>query len=420
MFGIKNIKFADFVGGAAKSFDERLKEDLRRTDERAENTAKERMALRDANKKTDKEFTSKMESYANGIKAVLGAGATGADAVRVIKAYGGDLLGAERAYNDFTESDGVGIDVATLVDHSMGQDDGTLKELVSSLRPVSSTRLLEEGELMGSGFLKKVDLGEQVNKQVPIDDDERKTYDIGTATIDRSKLKSGLEFTEKMKTDPDKYNTTYTALHAKYTQQIEELDPVKDAEKIKIIQAKRDRSHTEWLKFQTDKDKKNGTDFSRSAITTIVKTGLDLANSKYLKPGIDGKMQLSFEGNHGVIYQGQLETFDKLAEQYKDLDNSLFNQIIKQEKDFVLNEINKFKTEQFVNFNREKNAGGDLTSYSKFKDFSATPTPSGYNTMEDYINAEALKGKYNRNSVIQFTNKNGSIVRGLWTGNKFI
>lgn len=417
MFG---FRLADIVGGAAAELNTRFKDDLKRTDERAENTAKERMALRDADKKAEKEFTDKMETYAKGIQSVLGAGATGTDAVRVIKAYGGDLLGAERAYNAFTESDGVGIDVAALVNHSTGQDDGTLEELVSSLRPVSSTRPLEEGELMGSGFLKKIDLGDQVNQQVRVDDDKRKTYDIGTATIDRSKLKSGLEFTEKMKSDPAKFNTTYTALHAKYTQQIEELDPVKDADTIKKLEAARDRSHTEWLKFQTDNDKNNNTDFSRSAITTIVKTGLDLANSKYLKPGLDGKMQLSFKGNHGVIYQGQLETFDKLAEQYKDLDNPLFNQIIKQERDFVLNEINKFKTEQFVNFNREKNAGGNLTSYSKFKDLSSTPTPSNYNTMEDYINAQALSGQYDRNAVIQFTNKDGNVVRGLWTGNRFI
>ena len=48
------IRLADVIGGAAKSLDQRLQEDMRRTEERAENTAKERRLKKEAQKAKEK------------------------------------------------------------------------------------------------------------------------------------------------------------------------------------------------------------------------------------------------------------------------------------------------------------------------------------------------------------------------------
>ena len=105
------FRLADIVGGAAASLDKRLSEDMRRTDERAENTAKERIAKRKERDAKDAEFDAAMTSYAEQIQAAMGPGYSETDAVRIIKDYGGNLAGAERAAKAFTESQDAGINV---------------------------------------------------------------------------------------------------------------------------------------------------------------------------------------------------------------------------------------------------------------------------------------------------------------------
>ena len=116
------IRLADVIGGAAKSLDTRLQDDMRRTEERAENVAKERRLAREAQKQKDKEFEEAMTTYTEGIQATLGPNATAADAVRIIKDYGGNLVGAERAYKAFTESADAGIDVGNADDNNVEEE----------------------------------------------------------------------------------------------------------------------------------------------------------------------------------------------------------------------------------------------------------------------------------------------------------
>jgi hypothetical protein len=192
MFG---FRLADIVGGAAAELNTRFKEDLRRTDERAENTAKERRALRDADKKKNEEFDNAMTSFVKQIQTTLGSGATAQDAVRVVRAYGGDLAGAERASVALTESSDAGIDVSALVKQIPGSvvSGADLPDLIAAMRPASSTRALEKGEVMGVGIAKGIDLGEQINKQVTLPD-APKQFDIGRAKIDKSGLLAAQEY----------------------------------------------------------------------------------------------------------------------------------------------------------------------------------------------------------------------------------
>ena len=224
MFG---FKLADIVGGAAEELNTRFKEDLRRTDERAENTAKERRALRDADKKKNEEFDVAMTSFVNQIKTSLGSGATAQDAVRVVRAYGGDLAGAERAAVALSESSDAGIDVSALVRQIPGSvvSGADLPDLIAAMRPASTTRLLEEGEVMGVGIAKGIDLGEQINTQVPLPDAPQQ-FDIGRATIDKSGLLKAKDYAlttdireaqlkKAQEPDPDSYLKSPTQMLAK-------------------------------------------------------------------------------------------------------------------------------------------------------------------------------------------------------------
>ena len=209
------IRLADVIGGAAKSLDQRLQEDMRRTEERAENTAKERRLKKEAQKQKEKEFDEAMTTYVEGIQSTLGPNATYADAVRVVKDYGGNLVGAERAYKAFTESADAGIDTSTLVKFSQGTDTATLPELIASMRPAgTSMQPLGAGDVVGTGFLKNVDLSDRINQQVPITAQTRQSFNIGEATVDRKGLLAGVEGQAKISdANKKKRNTTVSYTH---------------------------------------------------------------------------------------------------------------------------------------------------------------------------------------------------------------
>ena len=221
------FKLADIVGGAAEELNTRFKEDLRRTDERAENIAKERRALRDADRKKNEEFENAMSSFVKQIQTTLGSGATVQDAVRVVRAYGGDLSGAERAAVALTESSDAGIDVRALVTQIPGSvvSGADLPDLIAAMRPASSIRSLEKGEVMGVGIAKGIDLGEQINTQVVLPDAPQQ-FDIGRAKIDKSGLLKAKDYAlttdireaqlKKAQTaDPDSYLKSPTQAIAK-------------------------------------------------------------------------------------------------------------------------------------------------------------------------------------------------------------
>jgi NADH dehydrogenase/NADH:ubiquinone oxidoreductase subunit G len=427
------IRLADVIGGAAKSLDQRLQEDMRRTEERAENTARERRQKKEALSQKEKEFDEAMTTYVEGIQSTLGPNATYADAVRVVKDYGGNLAGAERAYKAFTESSDAGIDVSTLVSYSQGTDSATLPELVASMRPASLTSMqpLGSGEVTGTGFLRGVDLSERINQQVPVTTQTRRTFDIGDATVDRSGLLAGIEGQAKISSaNAKKRNTTYTALHVQLTEQImaEQDKPNPNTALISQLVAKRKEAHTQWLEFQLREGGANNAQgqFDKDLVTsipTIIKSARDLAMSKFAVKGIDGKISTVISGNEGEAFDLEKSAYQEIIDTaYSDSSKfSLLHQNARAAMKAVDNRISAFKNAAETNYNRLLNEDAALvqSGYTKFVDLT-----NQQGVTAATLTARGKNGEFSKNAVVKFkaTDANGQVgtVKLLWTGYKFI
>ena len=425
------IRLADVIGGAAKSLDQRLQEDMRRTEERAENTAKERRLKKEAQKAKEKEFDEAMTTYVEGIQSTLGTNATYGDAVRVVKDYGGNLIGAERAYKAFTESADAGIDTSTLVKFSQGTDTATLPELIASMRPAStSMQPLGTGDVVGTGFLKKVDLSDRINQQVPVTAQTRQSFNIGDATVDRKGLLAGLEGQAKISAaNAKKKNSTYTALHVQLTEQImaeqEKANP--NTALISELATKRKEAHTQWLTFQLNEGGANDAQgaFDKDLVTsipTIIKSYKDSALSNYIQD-VGGKITTQLQGNEGTIFDLEKSAYQEIISTgYEDSTKfGLLHQNARAAIASVDRQILAFKDKAEVNYNRLRNEDSNFVQdgYTKFVDLTTQQ-----NVTRDTLKQRAKNGEFSRNSVVKFTTtgSEGQVgtVKLLWTGYKFI
>ena len=426
------IRLADVIGGAAKSLDQRLQEDMRRTEERAENTAKERRLKKEAQKQKEKKFDEAMTTYVEGIQSTLGPNATYADAVRVVKDYGGNLVGAERAYKAFTESADAGIDTSTLVKFSQGTDTATLPELIASMRPAgTSMQPLGAGDVVGTGFLKNVDLSDRINQQVPITAQTRQSFNIGEATVDRKGLLAGIEGQAKISdANKKKRNTTYTSLHVQLTEQImaeqEKANP--NQQVIDDLTNKRKEAHTQWLTFQLNEG--GATDsagqFDKDLVTsipTIIKSYKDTAMSKFAVKGIDGKISTVIAGNEGEAFDLEKSAYQEIIDTgYADASKfGLLHQNARAAMASVDRQILAYKNKAEVNYNRLVNEDPNLvqSGYTKFIDLT-----NQQNVTRATLEQRAKDGEFSKNSVVKFTttNNQGQVgtVKLMWTGYKFI
>lgn len=425
------IRLADVIGGAAKSLDQRLQEDMRRTEERAENTAKERRLKKEAQKQKEKEFDEAMTTYVEGIQSTLGQNATYSDAVRVVKDYGGNLASAERAYKAFTESADAGIDTSTLVKFSQGTDTATLPELIASMRPAGTAmQPLGAGDVVGTGFLKKVDLSDRINQQVPITAQTRQSFNIGEATVDRKGLLAGIEGQAKISAaNAKKKNSTYTALHVQLTEQImaeqEKANP--NTTLITDLTKKREEAHKQWLTFQLDEGGANDAQgaFDKDLVTsipTIIKSYRNSALSNYIE-NVGGKITTQIQGNEGTIFDLEKSAYQEIIDTgYPDASKfGLLHQNAKAAIASVDRQILAYKNKAEVNYNRLVNEDPNLvqSGYTKFIDLTGQQ-----NVTRDTLKQRAKDGEFSRNSVVKFTTtgSDGQVgtIKLLWTGYKFI
>lgn len=312
------IRLADVIGGAAKSLDQRLQEDMRRTEERAENTAKERRLAKKEQAIKDREFEEAMGSYTKSILGALGPDASTSDAIRILKSYSGGetptLATAKLAAEDVLKNTNAGIDVMALSTHTTGQDDGTftMDEFIRSLRPASTLAPIGEGQMMGSGFLKNVDIGARIDKDVPIAERDTTKFDVGTVELDKSQMLDAVAYSQKQE---DRLPNTYDGLHVYYNKKLMSLDPSNQQDAIKIDKIRKQQKglYTNWLKFQLRSD---GSTADKPVIEGInfteLKAGQAIVNSEvnmqFKNAGIqdlDGQIIVAFQGNEVAHFRAE-------------------------------------------------------------------------------------------------------------------
>lgn len=433
MFGIKNIKIEDFIGGAAKSLDERFKEDLRRTDDRAENVAKERRALRDADKKKDKEFDNAMSSFVNQIQTTLGSGATAQDAVRVVRAYGGDLAGAERAAVALTESADANIDVGALVKQIPGSvvSGADLPDLIAAMRPTSSTRLLEKGEVMGVGIAKGADLGEDINKQVPLPD-APKQFDIGRATIDKSGLLKAKDYSlatqlkeaqlkKAKKPDAETTLKSPTQMITRGDELILKNEPNSDNYKLGQKLRKQGIISLKEIKA-SDPD----TPMTPGTAQSIIKDASRAFYSSAFEPGINSDniiATLKGYADYAKYFSFAPAMLDSMQRKVGEFNNDpVMQSNVNDEKA----QYSLFVTNYLSNFSRaDTSTAGTQVAYPVNKGVktfnSKTGLPEIYNTPvpEDKANEDGKRGVYKIGDIINIITPNGNQLLAVWTGSKW-
>ena len=416
------IRLADVIGGAAKSLDERFKEDMRRTEERAENTAKERRQKKEAAKAKEKEFDEAMRTYVEGIQSTLGPNATYKQAVAVVKDYGGNLAGAERAYKNFTESADAGIDVSSLVKYTQGTDSATLSELIEGLRPIrTSMQPLGAGEVTGAGFLKGVDLSERINEQTPISTQTRKTFDIGTATVDRTGLLSGREFDAEYNTNKDdKFKTTENILA--FGQQLM-LENSTDQSSEGYIKGKQ---YYDMAQATLKETKKNETADSstklnpRTAIAILNQTKNSMYDAEFTQTVGDAlEAKLSGTASYKSYFQAQPNVIDEIqqtAQSYNN-DETLLNFLRVEKRAYKTNigaYINKFTKSEIpenkaVIFRDETTTGGGTQRV--FSGYAPAVNISK-------ANEDAMRGVYSVGDILNIE-QDGNQVVAVWTGTEW-
>ena len=430
MFG---FKLADIVGGAAAELNTRFKDDLRRTDERAENTAKERRALRDADKKKNEEFDNAMTSFVKQIQTTLGSGATAQDAVRVVRAYGGDLAGAERAAVALTESSDADIDVSALVRQIPGSvvSGADLPDLIAAMRPASSTRALEKGEVMGVGIAKGIDLGEDINKQVPLPDTP-KQFDIGRAEIDKSGLLAAQDYSldRKLKEarlvelgKPDAETTLKSP-----TQMITRGDEL-------MLANDNDKTSEEYIKGKKLRDqgiaslkeiKASDPDklMTPSTAQSIINDASRSFYSSAFEPGINSdNIKATLIGTADYIKYfsfapAMLNSMQRKVGEFSD--DPVMQSVVNDEKA----KYSLFVKNYLSNFSRADTATGAAKAYPVNKGvatFDADGLPETYNTPVpiDKATEDGKRGVYKIGDIMNLVTPSGNQLLAVWTGSEW-
>ena len=299
------------------------------------------------------------------------------------------------------------------------------------MRPAStSMQPLGTGDVVGTGFLKKVDLSDRINQQVPVTAQTRQSFNIGDATVDRKGLLAGLEGQAKISAaNAKKKNSTYTALHVQLTEQImaeqEKANP--NTALISELATKRKEAHTQWLTFQLNEGGANDAQgaFDKDLVTsipTIIKSYKDSALSNYIQD-VGGKITTQLQGNEGTIFDLEKSAYQEIISTgYEDSTKfGLLHQNARAAIASVDRQILAFKNKAEVNYNRLLNEDAALvqSDYTKFVDLT-----SQQGVTRSTLKQRGKAGEFSRNSVVKFTTtgSDGQVgtIKLLWTGYKFI
>ena len=199
------MKLGSFIGGLAKSLDERLQDDMRRTQERSERVrdyhirrSTEKQERFEAEQRELEEVLTNLASLVE--DAEVPEGMNKMDyAAQLYKAGGGTVSGGQQFYANLSDARLKGTKVSDVVTFADMQTGGRkVGDYVDQFvkRPETLVKV-PEGLKGGVGFLAKADitkgLDEEMQTMFGTPKDVEK-FDIGQATIDYGKLPGAVEY----------------------------------------------------------------------------------------------------------------------------------------------------------------------------------------------------------------------------------
>ena len=207
------FNIGSFVGGLAKSLDDRLKDDMRRTGERSDRVrdyhvtrASRKEERFEAEQKELEETLSNLAGFMSQSGIEIPEGVTEADfAAQLYKGAGGTLSGGKQLVKDLSEHRSKAGDIKGLIQKADFATKGKgFGDYVNNfVRRPSSMIKVPENLRGGTGFLKNVDITKGMQGEMDAmftGDKQADKFDVSGLSLDRSKMVGSKEYSLSMET----------------------------------------------------------------------------------------------------------------------------------------------------------------------------------------------------------------------------
>lgn len=333
-----------FITGLAKSVDEQLKTDMKRTQDRLDGMAQYRVTRRRAElERKDKEKEELRESVLK-LASLVGGDTT--KAIQMYKAAGNNMSDANKFYDVALKSQrslGEDFDISKAIEFSSINAPANIKPAdylnnfvensVGAVKPLPAYD--EDIPVTGLyGALFKPKLGKQVMRQTDaIAPLPKATTTTDTSFIPAAKINFNefMEFKAFEKSNRFESGSTNEATLLKVE---DEMFYTKDKEKLKFLETKR-KTLLDRIKEEHNKNlavKQAGTSessmFSKTNRDKIINNGITRGvNDSNIVKSLEGELVQSLEGNEHKIFAGTLRGMENLKKEYGDTDSVLSKKI---------------------------------------------------------------------------------------------
>jgi hypothetical protein len=336
--------FSGLVTGLAKSVDEQLKTDMKRTQDRLDGMAQYRVTRRRAKlERKDKEKEELRESVLK-LASLVGGDTT--KAIQMYKAAGNNIPDANKFYDVALKSQrslGEDFDISKAIEFSSINAPANIKPTdylnnfvensVGAVKPLPAYD--EDIPATGLyGALFKPKLGKQVMKQTDaIAPLPKETTTTDTSFIPAAKINFN-EFMEYKAFEKSNRFESGSTNEATLLKVEDEMFYTKDKEKLDFLKSKR-QSILERMKEEHNKKiavKQAGTSessmFSKTNRDKIINNGITRGvNDSNIVKSLEGELVTQLEGNEHKIFAGTLRGMENLKKEYSESDNVLSKKI---------------------------------------------------------------------------------------------
>ena len=326
-----------FITGLAKSVDEQLKTDMKRTQDRLDGMAQYRVTRRRAElERKDKEKEELRESVLK-LASLVGGDTT--KAIQMYKAAGNNISDANKFYDVAVKSQrslGEDFDISKAIEFSSINAPANIKPAdylnnfvensVGAVKPLPAYD--EDIPVTGLyGALFKPKLGKQVMRQTDaIAPLPKTTTTTDTSFIPAAKINFNefMEFKAFEKSNRFESGSTNEATLLKVE---DEMFYTKDKEKLKFLETKR-KTLLDRIKEEHNKNPSESSMFSKTNRDKIINNGITRGvNDSNIVKSLEGELVQSLEGNEHKIFAGTLRGMENLKKEYGDTDSVLSKKI---------------------------------------------------------------------------------------------
>ena len=207
------INFGSFVGGLAKSLDERLKDDMRRTAERSDRVREYHVTRASRKEERFEEDQRELEETLSNLAGFMAEsgidipeGMTKADfAAQLYSGAGGTLSNGKQLVKDLTVHRNKAGDIKGLINQAnlVTQGKGFGDYINNFVRRPSTMIKVPENLRGGTGFLKKADITKGLQAEMDAQfgaEKQADRFDVAGLSLDRSKMVGAKEYSLSMET----------------------------------------------------------------------------------------------------------------------------------------------------------------------------------------------------------------------------